>query len=434
MKNTSIIGLITGLFLFVTSGLIAQFDDIYYNPDDDVWVEASSSTSSSGEYDDAYYEDETYDDTDTWDEYNYYYTSRLRRFHRPFLGFDYYDDCYVDPFFYGDYGYSPRIRVTFGYGYRPYWGRYHYRHSYWYDPWYDPWYNTGYCGGSSWGRYGYGYGGYGYRHGYRDGFYDGYNWGRYGYGGYGYGGYGGYGNTDHGNRTDSNRDTYYGSRRSGVVKTSGRGPVTTSGIRKKSSHTGTTTGKSNGNIRSKANGIRNDSRPVKPGTLRHSNTKRSTYRAEPSPKLNRHKSPTSRRYRSTKSDRYHPEKSSPRLNDSRRRSTRTHSKQNVYQPTKKTRSRRGLFNRSSSYGTHKSHDSSQRKSVPKYRSRSNRSSSTTPRYRSSSHRSSQRSSSWRSSNSHSSPARNFSSGRSSSSSRSSSHASSRGHSSGMRRR
>lgn len=156
-------------------------------------------------------EAEYYDD-------EYYYASRLRRFHSPYrgIGMGYYDFAYTDPFWYG----GPAL------GYSPYsaWGGYGGFGGY--DPFFSPW--GGYGGvninigfGRPWGRpwglgYGYspfdrfGWGGYGY-----PGLYGGgYGLGYYG-GGYGngfYGGNGGWGTVyDRPGRT-----TTYGPRRARI--------------------------------------------------------------------------------------------------------------------------------------------------------------------------------------------------------------------------
>ncbi|MDU0370673.1 hypothetical protein ACFPAF_09740 [Hymenobacter endophyticus] len=158
------------------------------NPDYDGTVGRSSAT-GSGEY---------YDD-------DYYYASRLRRFHSPYrgIGMGYYDFAYTDPYWYGGgaayspwgYGYnglydpffSPwgygSVNINIGFG-RP-----------WYRPWrggygYSP-YDYGF--GSPWGGYGFGspWGGYG------GGYYPGLYGGGYGGGFYGGGGY--YGGNGWGN-------------------------------------------------------------------------------------------------------------------------------------------------------------------------------------------------------------------------------------------
>jgi len=176
--------------------LSAQTDDVYYSPKyDGDQAEVQDNTpepkQDARKYD--YDEDETYSDyyedeysetekkTDgsgnTYITNNYYgdyygsdyeYTTRLRRFYRPYIGFSYFSPCYVgfyyDPFYYDPWwGWS--VSVSWMWGYPNY---------YWYyDPWYSPYYHPW------WSHWGYGHHGYwhGYYHGYWDGYYDGY----YGY-------------------------------------------------------------------------------------------------------------------------------------------------------------------------------------------------------------------------------------------------------------
>lgn len=122
----------------------------------------------------------TADEAEYYDD-DYYYASRLRRFHSPYrgIGMGYYDFAYTDPFWYGGpaFGYSPYSSWAYG-GYGAY------------DPFFSPW---GYGGvnisigfGRPWG-WGRPWGGYGYGYGYSP--YDRFGWGGYGYPGF-YGGYG----------------------------------------------------------------------------------------------------------------------------------------------------------------------------------------------------------------------------------------------------
>ena len=153
---------------------------------------------------------------------DYYYASRLRRFHSPYRGpsLGYYDFMYTDPFYYGGAGYGYPA-----YGYSPY-GPVGY-----YDPFYRPYY--GYGGltiniGIGFGRpfgvpygYGYGYNPYGYC-------YSPYGYSPYGYG-YGNGYYNGYATGYYGGLAGGSDNRYrtYTGRRSrasynpGVVPTNG---------------------------------------------------------------------------------------------------------------------------------------------------------------------------------------------------------------------
>src|SRR6056297_2621420 len=105
--------LLIALFAFTANGF-AQYDDVYYNPDTDDYYDGRSSGNNSGSYDDnnARYEegydngyDNGYDDYayEQDEYYDYEYTSRVRRFHRPYYGFDYYDPIYVDLSYYDPY-------------------------------------------------------------------------------------------------------------------------------------------------------------------------------------------------------------------------------------------------------------------------------------------------------------------------------------------
>ncbi|AIZ62844.1 hypothetical protein PK28_02570 [Hymenobacter sp. DG25B] len=162
---------------------------------------------------------EQYSDSySTYDDDEYTYMARIRRFHQPsYWSFapGYYDYAYTsyayDPWFYNDYAYGSR------YGY--------------YDPFYDPFF---YGGGSyvnisiGWGwpysrrhyGYGYGYGGGGYDWGYRNGYRNGYNNGYY--------------NNRYNDWGRASRDnTYYGPRRdrsnnvgTGNSSPRGRGVIT----------------------------------------------------------------------------------------------------------------------------------------------------------------------------------------------------------------
>ena len=82
-----------GMMSFAT----AQFDDIYFDPDnaDDIYAEVELKK---------YIDKSTYESTDeAGDQYDYYYTSRMRRFDNPYYGFDFYSPVYVDPAYYNPY-------------------------------------------------------------------------------------------------------------------------------------------------------------------------------------------------------------------------------------------------------------------------------------------------------------------------------------------
>lgn len=98
----------------------------------------------------------TYITNNYYDDDYYSYASRIRRFHSPWWGLDYYDPFYYDPFGLS-FGWNSWTGWNFGFGW-PY-----------YSSFYSPYYGYG---------YGYGYGGYGYRGWpYYGGLYDGYYYG-----------------------------------------------------------------------------------------------------------------------------------------------------------------------------------------------------------------------------------------------------------------
>ena len=93
----------------------AQFDDVYFNPDEDEYY----ATIVEEDDRDYYVEDEYYYDDDEYDYYDdneFYYSSRIRRFHRPFNSIGFYDPFFYDPFYYGVKVYIARPFVSFGFG------------------------------------------------------------------------------------------------------------------------------------------------------------------------------------------------------------------------------------------------------------------------------------------------------------------------------
>ena len=144
----------------------AQFDDVYYdpardsrpattttrpqtqqqpydsnrtqsNPDDNYVDNGSSNT--GGDY---YEYDDEYDD--------YAYSTRIRRFHRPLQGFDYYNNSYVDygyydPNYYDRFFMRPNVTIVLG---NSYWNRYNrynrWNNSIWFNRYWDDWCYTGY--------------------------------------------------------------------------------------------------------------------------------------------------------------------------------------------------------------------------------------------------------------------------------------------------
>ena len=75
-------------------------------------------------HDEELYEEEfDYDDC-----YDYYYTSRLRRFHGPHFGFSYYNNYFTNSFWYSNNPYNCGVSIYYGYNF--------------WNPWHlDPWHN-----------------------------------------------------------------------------------------------------------------------------------------------------------------------------------------------------------------------------------------------------------------------------------------------------
>ena len=93
----------------------SQYDDLYYNPDKQTKntnFYNPDQRSDYGNYDN-YDDDSEWDESEYeyFDEYDYNYSSRIRRFHRPMRGFDYYSDFYTDIYFYDPWAWN-----TFGPG------------------------------------------------------------------------------------------------------------------------------------------------------------------------------------------------------------------------------------------------------------------------------------------------------------------------------
>ncbi len=206
------------VMLLTITGLQAQFDDVYYDPDVYVPVggnayQESIPPASQQEEGVQYYDDDEYG---YYEDDGYYYTNRIQRFYHPYIGFDFYAPVYAgfyyDPwdYYYPASGFSFSIGFGFGWGswyggYYPYYG---YPSYYGYYPPY------------------YGYGGYGC------GYYPTYGCG----GGYYYGGCGNnWGHYDnhwdhHDDHYGGHGDYYYGPRVAGNTGSSPRNPPVNPGI------------------------------------------------------------------------------------------------------------------------------------------------------------------------------------------------------------
>lgn len=193
--NNLLRNLISFVLLAAPFWVAAQFDDLYYDPSRDaVYTEAEFNSSEPAEVTPLASQEELpsysneYDDYSYWDDQGYFYTSRIRRFHQPYQGFNYYDPIYTDIGFYDPWimpGSS--IYITYG-GFNDYgnwrrmnrWRMYNdwmvwrgwnsFNSRYYMDPWsfnswgayrvYDPWFDPywgGACFNTGWNQ-GWGYG------------------------------------------------------------------------------------------------------------------------------------------------------------------------------------------------------------------------------------------------------------------------------------
>ncbi len=116
-------------------------DDLYYDPTSDRRALASRQREQNN-VTQRYYDDDYYEDA-----YDYEYSSRIRRFHRPMRIIDYYDPFYVDMWMYDPF-FAPGVSIYVG-GFADYWMwrrwmRWRAR------SWYDPFWGWGWSF-SSWG-------------------------------------------------------------------------------------------------------------------------------------------------------------------------------------------------------------------------------------------------------------------------------------------
>lgn len=213
MKNLNYILAIS--FLLVAGMVKAQFDDLYFDPetDESYYYDEFYSDDDYDYFDDDEYDN--YDEYDYWRDYDNYYTSRIRRFHRPWVRMGFYNSwaynsLFYDPFdFYGPYGGFGGTFVSIGFG--------------------TPFYGVGFGnpGWNSWGYNNWGWNSWGYN-----------SWGWNSWGGFGnpycppyYGGGLGYGPGYVGNvlvvnsynQQSNPKGTYYGSRRGGSTSSSVKG-------------------------------------------------------------------------------------------------------------------------------------------------------------------------------------------------------------------
>ena len=217
------------LIIFTMMGstfLGAQFDDLYYDPDKDFQL------SQEEEYqvyeDDDYYDEEEYEYDSYYDDYDY--ATRINRFRRSAITFDYFSTCYLlnrwnnygfDPYydnFYYDRYYRPGTSIYISFGNNFGWNRWNRwdRWNNWYS--YRPWYGSYYPGFyGSWGYNAWWPSSYGYGNRfYANNYYYGNN--------HHYGNIGNHGYYNSYDRVSNPNGVYYGSRnaRSTVASSKGR--------------------------------------------------------------------------------------------------------------------------------------------------------------------------------------------------------------------
>ncbi len=111
-KSLNLILLMSAMLMAFVSN--AQYDDVYFDANA-IHKKSHIKTSNVSDYntDPAYaqndqaYSDQYDDDSYSYlDDYDYGYTHRIRRFHRPLIGRSFYDPYYLDPWNYDPYYYS----------------------------------------------------------------------------------------------------------------------------------------------------------------------------------------------------------------------------------------------------------------------------------------------------------------------------------------
>ena len=133
-----------------------------YNYDSSVVYEDETVQDNADSY--SYYDENTdrivinnYYGEGAYNDYDYYYSSRIRRFSNPYSSWNYYDPFYTDMF---HYNYNPAywgmsiyqgsyFSPYFGFSYSPWSYGGYYPYSSWrhYDPWYSPFYHNSYYRG-----------------------------------------------------------------------------------------------------------------------------------------------------------------------------------------------------------------------------------------------------------------------------------------------
>ena len=150
-----------------------QYDDIYFDGEEEPTAQQQSYQEPPSNYDQNSYDRPEQEYVDA--RYDNAYAARIRRFHRPARGFNYYSNYYVDNYWYNPY--QPGINIYCYNRYRPRrWRRWGYSYGWGYnnpyDPWYTPYNNWGYNPYNNW-AWGYNP----YRRAYNQGYWNGFHHG-----------------------------------------------------------------------------------------------------------------------------------------------------------------------------------------------------------------------------------------------------------------
>ncbi len=147
---------LASMLFALTSSSFAQFDDLYYNPETDYVAVQTTSRDYDQPREQTYsdpapasqYNENNYDDeyASRIDDYDFHYSSRIRRFNRPMMGngFGFYDPFFVDRFHYDPF-YQPGVSIYVNTGWNAFspWNRrpwgYNRRGFGWGAGWGSPW-------------------------------------------------------------------------------------------------------------------------------------------------------------------------------------------------------------------------------------------------------------------------------------------------------
>lgn len=128
-------------------------DEIYYSNEDyelneNVQTEVVSENYSDQDSEDAT-EDVYVDEYSSDDYYDYGYSSRIRRFHSPYIGFGYYHNFYTNSYWYNYNPYNYGVSIYYGYDFwhpHYYYPHHYYHNCYNYYGLHDYYYNSYYAG------------------------------------------------------------------------------------------------------------------------------------------------------------------------------------------------------------------------------------------------------------------------------------------------